>query len=147
VTLDKYGWRQSGESFSAIYKQEVQKGHLSAGTPIICPSWWGAHIEYYFARPADAPVIGLGDVQTLHHYAWINAERIDTVSMDTAWCIISSIEDTANSHALVSYYQQRKLVTTIPVYRNGKQVSNFYVHLLTGWKGKTEGLAANHAQQ
>jgi 4-amino-4-deoxy-L-arabinose transferase-like glycosyltransferase len=147
VTLDKYGWRKSGESFSDMYRQQVQNGELSSGTPIICPTWWGAHIEYYFARPADAPVIGLGNVETLHHYAWINAERIDTVSMDTAYCIVASIEDTVASHSMDSYYEDSKLVSTIPVYRNGKLVSNFYVHLMTGWKGRTEEFAANHAQQ
>lgn len=143
VTLDKYGWEDSGESFSAIYKQQIQDGRLPAGTPIICPSWWGAHIEYYFARPADAPVIGLGNIQTLHHYAWVNKERIDDVSMDTAYSIRPSIEDTATSHSLAYYYENNKLATTIPVYRNGEQVSKFYVHLLTGWKGKTDGFAVN----
>jgi 4-amino-4-deoxy-L-arabinose transferase-like glycosyltransferase len=147
VTLDKYGWKESGESFSAMYRQQVDAGHVSRRTPIICPTWWGAHIEYYFARPADAPVIGLGDVQTLHHYAWLNAERIDSVDMDTAFSIITSIEDTAAYGPLNSYYRQQQLITTIPVHRNGKPVSNFYVHMLTGWRGRTDHLAAIYAQQ
>lgn len=147
VTLDKYGWKESGESFSEMYKQQVEKGYLSQRTPIICPTWWGAHVEYYFARPADAPVIGLGDVQTLHHYAWLNAERMDAVDMDTAYSITTSIEDSVANGPIRSYYRQQKLIEVIPVHRNGKPVSNFYVYMYTGWRGKTEHLAAIYAQQ
>jgi 4-amino-4-deoxy-L-arabinose transferase-like glycosyltransferase len=141
VTLDKYGWRDSGEQFAGMYRQEIQNGRLSPGTPVICPNWWGAHIEYYFARPANAPVIGLGTVQALHQYAWLNIERIPETDMDTAYCIVASVEDTVAGPLFGTYYRHRELVTTIPVYRAGKPVSNFFVHRLTGWKGQEVNLA------
>lgn len=144
VTLDKYGWRESGEQFAEFYRQEVQKGHLSPGTPVVCPTWWGAHMEYYFARPANAPVIGLGTVQALHHYAWLNAERMPEADMDTAWCIVASIEDTVTGKLFGDYYRQHELIDTIPVYRAGIPVSNFYVHRLTGWKGTEINMAIMH---
>lgn len=140
VTLDKYGWKESGEQFAELYRREVAQGHVSPGAPVVCPSWWGAHMEYYFARPADAPVIGLGNVHSLHQYAWLNAERMPAADMDTAYCIVASIEDTMTGKLFGDYYRRQELLTTIPVYRAGKPVSNFYIHRLSGWKGN-ENLA------
>lgn len=141
VSLDKYGWRDSGEQFAAIYEEEIQKGRLSPDAPLVCPTWWGAHVEYYFARPVGATVIGLGDVQSLHQYAWLNADRMQEADMDTAYCIAPSIEDTVTGKLFGDYYHRQELVKTIPVYRAGKPAANFYVHRLTGWKGNEVNFA------
>jgi 4-amino-4-deoxy-L-arabinose transferase-like glycosyltransferase len=140
VTLDRYGWKQSGESFARMYQDEVANG-MSPATPVICPTWWGSHVEYYFGRPANATVIGLGTVQSLHHYAWLNAKRLPGVDMDTAYCIVSSIEDTTTATSISHFYRQKELAATIPVYRGGKPASNFYVYKLTGWKEEEEVMA------
>ena len=132
VTLDKLGWKKSGEYFADTYK-----GKLAAGNaPIICSSWWGAHIEYYFARPAHAGVIGIGDVYKLHQYGWLNEKRLSLLNMDTAYCILPSPEGAHIDTTYEKFYTQSELVTTIPVYRQKKNVSNFYVYRLTGWTGK-----------
>ncbi|MET0394135.1 MAG: glycosyltransferase family 39 protein [Chitinophagaceae bacterium] len=141
VTLDKYGWEESGEQFAELYRKEVAQGRLSGDAPVVCPTWWGAHVEYYFARPADAPVIGLGTVQSLHQYAWLNTKRLRTADMDTAYCVVASIEDTVTGKLFGDYYRHQELVATIPVYRSGKPVSNFYIHRLTGWKGNEVNMA------
>jgi hypothetical protein len=136
VTLDKYGWREAGRHFSELYRKEAgsQSDHLQR--PVVCPSWWGAHLEYYFARPVNAPMIGLGNVQMLHHYSWLNQERMAQSDMDTAYSIVSSIEDTAAAGLYENYYRKSELLTTIPVYRNGDTVAHFYVRRLTGWRGQ-----------
>lgn len=140
VTLDRYGWKKSGESFAMLYRREVANG-LSPSTPVICPTWWGSHVEYYFGRPANATVIGLGTVQALHHYAWLNAKRLPGVDLETAYCIVSSIEDTTTAASISHFYRQKELAATIPVYRAGKPASNFYVYKLTGWKEEEEVMA------
>ena len=132
ITLDKLGWKKSGEHFAGIYKNEFAVNNA----PIICSSWWGAHIEYYFARPADAGVIGIGDVYKLHQYGWLNAGRLSFLNMDTAYCILPSLEAAKIDTTYEKFYTKSELVETIPVYRQQKNVSNFYVYRLTGWTGR-----------
>lgn len=143
TTLDKYGWENAGEYFSEIYRQEIQDGKLSAGTPLICATWWGAHIEYYFALPSGTTMIGLGDVKDLHQYAWLNKERMDIADMDTAIYIVPSFEESTAANLPDAYYKKRELLTTIPVSRGGRSASDFYVYRLMGWKGNGQYALGN----
>jgi hypothetical protein len=135
VTLDKYGWEEAGEKFSALYAHAAQNDPDTQPTPIVCPTWWGAHFEYYFARPVNAPVIGLGTPDAVHQYAWLNESRLATADMDTAIYIISTIEDTVSAAFYTKYYSREEPMATIPVYRRGKRVASFQVLRLSGWKG------------
>jgi hypothetical protein len=141
VSLDKFGWRRAGQNFATLYFNQVIRQEHSSRIPIICPTWWGAHIEYYFGRPTKAPVIGLGTVQQLHHYAWLNTKRLHATKLDTAYLIHSSIEDSQANRVVKYFYRNQQLISTIPVFRYGRKASNFYVFRLTGWRGKEENLA------
>jgi hypothetical protein len=139
ISLDKYGWKRAGQEFAALYETE-NAGDAGPAEPIVAPSWWGAHVEYYFARPADTELIALGDTTLLRQYMWLNEDRIKVMDMDTAYCIISSVEDTASADHYKKYYEKNEWIGTIPVYRAGKQVANFYIHKLSGWKGDDQEL-------
>jgi 4-amino-4-deoxy-L-arabinose transferase-like glycosyltransferase len=135
VTLDKYGWESSGKYFAAAYNKAIEQKLVGPHTPVVCPTWWGAHIEYYFAREAGAPVIGLGDTIRLGQYSWLNEKRLALADMDTAFLIEPSIEHGKAENFYHHYYHKNELMFTLSVYRNGKAASNFYVSRLTGWKG------------
>ena len=135
VTLDKYGWERSGHYFAGAYTKAVEEKMIAPQTPVVCPTWWGAHIEYYFARQAGAPVIGLGDTLRLGHYNWLNKERLPVTDMDTAFLIEPSIEYGKAENFYHRYYNKQELLYTLFVYRNGKVAFNFNVSRLTGWKG------------
>ena len=132
ISLDAYGWKESGEKFGAIYKSR----NGLAKYPLVCNTWWGAHDEYYFARPLDIKTIGLGPILEIHHYAW--RKKIDTLQlkMDTAYCIVHSYDYFDTQKAFSTYYNKIDSIATIPVNRNNKLAYNFYVYELTGWKGK-----------
>lgn len=132
VTLDKFGWKQAGNSFKEIYSDKH-----AAAVPLISPTWWGAHIEYYFGEK-QFPTIALGPINDIHFYAWLNAVRIPEVSMDTAYCIVPSIDRHDNFRSIASYYRHMSLDTIFTVKRSGKIASNFYVYRLTGWKTNEE---------
>jgi hypothetical protein len=138
VTLDKFGWKISGSYFADSYQHAVAKKIIAPQTPVVCPTWWGAHIEYYFARKAGAPVIGLGDTLRLGQYNWLNKERLPITKLDTALLIEPSIEYGQAGDFYYSYYRKRQLLYTLSVYRNGKEAFNFKVSRLTGWKNKNE---------
>jgi hypothetical protein len=133
MTLDMYGWKEAGRQFKKIYETEIAKGNASANTPLVCHRWWGAHVEYYFCRPAGAEMIGLTSLYNIHQYWWMNKLR-SGVNMDTAYCIMPSDEYFFVPYYYAPYYRKIDLVSTIKIYRNGKPAHNFFVYRLSEWK-------------
>lgn len=136
ISLDQYGWEKAGRSFAGLYAEMVDKGQIKLGTPLICNNWWGAHEEFYFARPAHTTMIGLGPVMELHQYMWTNFERLPMSKMDTAICIIHSDENYDAKKAYNDYYSTIDTVGIITSNRNKIPAHRFYVLKLTGWHGK-----------
>ncbi len=135
VSLDRYGWKKAGSLFASYYTAQLGSGAIAPGTPLVCPTWWGAHVEYYFGRPANATMMGLGALQQVHHYQWTNSLRKDTVNMQQAFCIVPSDEYYDPAKAFQGYYKHIVPVKRITLYRKGLVARHFYVYRLTGWKG------------
>ena len=136
ITLDMQGWKQGGEKFDSIYTTYQQKKIIAQNTPVICAKWWGAHIEYYFCRPENIQMIGLGNMMDLHEYTWMNGLRKDSVNMQQAFCIVPSDEFYNVRKTYSNYYNNVDSITNIQLLRNGNPSHSFYVYLLSGWKGK-----------
>ena len=130
ISLDAYGWREAGGKFGILYKNNAGTGK----PPLVCNDLWGAHEEYYFARPLNVPMIGLGTVNALHHYAWRNKYTIPKTNMDTAFCIVHSDEYYDPRKAYAGYYSTIDSITTINILRGNKPAHNFYVYRLSGWQ-------------
>lgn len=134
-SLDLFGWKKAGEKFDSIYFSYQQKNIIPQNTPVICNAWWGAHIEYYFCRPANIKMMGLGSVMDIHEYAWMNYLRKNSVNMQHAFCIVASTGYYNIASAYKKYYTYADSVTTILILRDKKPAENFYVYHLSGWKG------------
>ena len=137
ITLDLYGWKEAGKQFADFYKEEVSSGIVPQSTPVVCTYWWGAHVEYYFCKPLQIQMIGLGPVNQLHQYTWLNYLRKDKVNFTNAYCIMPSDE---NYSLPVDFYSDIQLVKVISIKRNNQPAHNFRVYRLSGWKGN---LASN----
>jgi hypothetical protein len=133
-TLDTYGWQKAGKTFAALYQKEVAQGVVPAGTPVVSYKWWGAHIEYYFCKQQGIQMIGLGVLNDLHEYLWLNNERKDKVNFTSAYCILPSDEFYNVYQHYQPYYNNIQLAYTIHVPRSGKPSHHFYVFRLSGWK-------------
>ncbi len=136
ISLDMFAWKQAGEKFDSVYAGYQQKKIIPQHTPVVCCRWWGAHIEYYFCRPLNIKMIGLGNMMDLHEYIWMNDRRKDSVNMQQAFCIIPSDEFYNIKKIYKDYYRYVDSVTTIKTFRANKPAHNFYVYHLSGWKGK-----------
>ena len=110
----------------------MNRGTAPSNTPLICTYWWGAHIEYYFSRPYNIKMIGLGEVNQLRHYYWVNGWRKDCVNLNTSYFIIPSDE---NHKLPTSFYKTIELATIIETKRNNQPAHNFRVYRLKGWNG------------
>lgn len=146
-TLDVYGWKKAGEKFATFYMHERQKEIMPLNAPVVGYKWWAAHIEYYFCRPLQIEMIGLGTLNELHEYQWMNEKRKDKVDLSSAYCIVPSDEwyDVAEKYS--SYYENIALVKTIEINRSGKPAHHFYVYRLTGWKGLLPGIEKSAFQK
>ena len=131
ISLDVYGWRAASQSFQLIYKDEVAKGIVPRGTPLVCTYWWGAHVEYYFARPLNIPMIGLGSLSQIRHYLWMNNLRTHDPQPRIAYCIMPVDEQYDLPSA---FYTNVQMIATIEVNRMAQPAHNFRVYRLTGWK-------------
>lgn len=134
ITLDMNGWSEAGKQFGEIYKDEIRSRNALPSSPVVCYKWWGSHIEYYFCRPLNIRMIGLGELNDLHQYAWLNSYRIPEVDFTTAYCIVPSDENYDVQQQYIDYYSKAENIAAIHILRNGDPTHNFYVYRLSGWK-------------
>jgi hypothetical protein len=134
VSIDKYGRKKAGETFNKWYTKEVAVGMFPANTPVVYYKWWAAHIDYYFCHPNNIQMIGLGDMNNLHEYMWMNNIRSQKVNLSTAICITPSEDRDDMQEHYSPYYERIDSVSVIKSYRNKKQVRNFFIYRLSGWK-------------
>lgn len=135
VSLDRYGWRSAGKEFRNYFRKAVVNDSVPAKSPLVCNTWWGAHVEYYFARPAGTTMIGLNAMHEIHQYGWTNEFRKHSVDMSTAFSIVPSDEFYDAPKHYSTYYNNIQLVKTIQVNRRGMKARHFNVYRLSGWKG------------
>jgi 4-amino-4-deoxy-L-arabinose transferase-like glycosyltransferase len=138
-SLDLFGWEEAGRAFAALHREEQQAGVMPAGAPLVAYKWWGAHVEYYFGRPAGVPLVGLSTPANLHHYLWMNDLRKEKVDLSKAYCIVPSDEYYDAHQVYARYYGRVEPVRTITTRRSGKPAHHFYVYRLSGWKGGLPG--------
>jgi hypothetical protein len=136
ITLDMNGWSDAGKRFGEIYKNEILKGNAVPSSPVVCYNWWGSHIEYYFCRPLRIPMIGLGTLDDLHQYAWLNKERSAQVNFNTAYCIVPTDENYNVYEQYRDYYSSVESIAVIEIIRSKTPTHNFHVYRLKGWKNK-----------
>lgn len=134
LSLDMYGWKEAGKRFDSLYQNEAASGVMPKNSPVICYKWWGAHIEYYFCRPIGIQMIGLGKMNELHEYMWMNEMRKDKVNLSGAYCIVNSDDYYDVYDAYNNYYSQIDTITQIQILRGNKPSHNFTVFRLSGWK-------------
>ncbi len=140
-TLDLHGWTEAGSKFAEIYKAEIASGMAPERTPLVNYKWFpAAHLDYYFCRPLNIELIGLGSVPDLHHYIWMNRWREPKTNLQKAYAIVpANLQDSAQVR-YKNYYSRIDSVTTITQTRSGATCRYFTVYRLSGWKGKVVGV-------
>lgn len=132
-TLDLSGWRSFERQYTIwINHQNVRKYKQ---LKIVCNKWFpAAHIEYYVAGPANTAVVGVGSINDLHHFAWLNQARTDLKKGDDALTIVPS---NYSINAIEDYKRFFSSVTRLQKFsskRNGKVCRYFEVYLLKNYQ-------------
>ena len=128
-TIDMYGWRQLGEKFAGFREEKLAEGVMNAEDGIIGSEWFPlANLDYYVARPLGLRAMGLGWLQWLHKYVWINEKRGGFQLGESYWFFTDSryLKDPKEMYQW--YFTEIELVGTIEIERCGKPAKNFFVY-------------------
>lgn len=116
--LDMYGWKQASKELTKIIVEEKLQN-----LPIISPRWYPAsHIDYYIAKPNKMKVYGVGNLNDIHKYYWIN--KINPKLKNEVLYITDSRNYQHPKDAFNEKYQIVKEIATIPIKR-GKVVVKY----------------------
>jgi len=135
ITLDMYGWQKASEQFDSLYRNDVSKNQMPANAAFVTSYWWGAHVDYYFARPLHLKMIGLGKPQHLNEYLWINKWRRSEADLNYAYCVIPADD---KYYVPSDFFQIKELALVIDTYRNGKPAHKFVVYRLKRLKKEAQ---------
>ncbi len=131
VTLDMSGWKDFAARFGQLRAEDIFTGTMPDVAPIIVTRWFpGAHLDYYVARPAGQNLIAIGDLKSLHKFAWINRERPGFYPGANAYYITSSRDFKDPNQLLSQYFRIIEEPVVVPMYKQNRHVQNFFVYRL-----------------
>ena len=136
-TLDMYGWRQLEEKFAILREQEISKDAMREEDGIVADEWFPlANLDYYVARPLGMRAMGLGWLQWLHKYLWINEERGGFHLGENYWFLSDSRYPKDPKEMYQWYFDEIELMDTITIDRCGKPVKNFFIYTCKGLRAE-----------
>lgn len=134
-TLDMSGWKNFSRDFQTLVKEDMSKGTMKANAPIIVDKWFpGGHLEFYTARTTGMNLLGVGTLQDLHKFAWLNRERRPLQLGDDAYCIVPSNLPMKPLQKYGAYFTTIEAPVIINQVRGGKPVRYFYVYRMKNCK-------------
>ena len=132
-TLDLSGWKNFSVAFNGLAAQDQANHTMSEAPSIVVGKWFPAgHLEFYTARTTGLPLIGVGPLQDIHKFAWLNKERQALTIGSDAYCIVPSNVPFNVAEAYGSYFTTIDTPTRIDQKRSGVVVRYFLVYRLHG---------------
>ena len=132
-TLDMYGWRQLETKFAELRELKIAEGVMREEDGIVADQWFPlANLDYYVARPLGMKVKGIGYIDKLHKYLWINEERGGFEQGESFWFLTDSryFKDPCVLYQWL--FKEITLVGTIEIGRCGKPAKNCFVYTCKG---------------
>ena len=134
ATLDLFGWEELLPQFRKMRRNDISKGIMSRNAPLLVHKWFpGSHIYYYVAYPLHMNVIGLGTLNDLHKFVWLNKMNSGMRVGSDAYYISPSNNYSDPAEIYAKHFKSIEQAAKIPCYRNGKLARYWYVFRLKGW--------------
>lgn len=132
-TLDMYGWEQLETKFAALREQKIAEGVMKEEDGIVGDEWFPlANLDYYVARPLGMKVMGVGYLEKLHKYLWINDERGGFTKGEDFWFITDSRYLKNPNGLYPGGFESIEPIDTITIERCGRPTKNFFVYTCKG---------------
>lgn len=131
VTLDMSGWRNLGDSFRQVYSRDTAAGIMKKESVLLSDKWFPAgHLDQYVAHPAGIALLGVGRLEDIHQFAWLNLERPGPSIGSDAYVIIPSNLPSPMIDSLRPLFQRTDPPQIINQMRGGKPVRYFSLYRL-----------------
>ena len=132
-TLDMYGWRQLETKFAELRELKIAEGVMREEDGIVADQWFPlANLDYYVARPLGMKVMGIGFIDKLHKYLWINEERGGFEQGERFWFLTDSRNLKDPKQMYQWHFEDIELVDIITIERCGKPAKNHFVYTCKG---------------
>ena len=134
-TLDMSGWKEFSHAFDTLRKADIAAGIMQETDPLVVNKWFpGGHLEFYTARTTGIRLIGVGVLQDLHKFVWLNQERDTIREGEDAYYILPSNLPVEVQRTIEPYFVSIDAPIVINQQRGGKVVRYFYVYRLRNAK-------------
>ncbi len=135
ISLDMYGWRQTGEKVPAVLDAREKDGLMKPNSPLFTFRWFpAANFDYYLCEPTGRKVYAVGYLPRIHKYYWINQLHGDLPKGTDAWFVGLS-DDFHNTEILYGWmFDSICGPDTVNIMRGGKIARQAYVFRLKGLK-------------
>jgi hypothetical protein len=130
-TLDMFGFEQVSEKFEQILIHDIKTGVMSEESILVGNFWFPlANFDYYAASPIGMKSYGVGRLDQIHKYAWINRENGGFKKGMDAYYITTTRDYRSPYGNLDSYFEEILPADTIPIFRNGKIAKKAFLYRL-----------------
>ena len=134
-SLDMFGFDQVGEAFEQIVLQDQAFGLMSEGSILVGNFWFPlANFDYYAASPIGMKVYGIGRLDQIHKYAWINRENGGFKKGMDAYYLTTTRDYRSPYGNLDTYFEEILPADTIPIFRNGRVAKEAFLYRLKNLK-------------
>ena len=143
-TLDISGWKDFSIAFHEVVKNDIKSQKINNHPKIVIDKWFPAcQLELYTSRKTGLPIIAIGELENVHHFAWLNNTRTALKIGDDAYCIVPSNLPTNVIEHYRPYFEKIISPDTIPQLRNGIVVRYFYIWRLKNCRKIPENILEN----
>ena len=134
-TLDMYGWCQLEEKFAVLRAEKIASGEMRADDGIVASEWFPlANLDYYVARPLGMKVMGIGDLNSIHKYLWINEIRGGFQYGEDFWFFSDSHYAKDPNSVYGWWFEEITPAGVITIERCGKTAETYSVYMCKGLK-------------
>ncbi len=130
-SLDMYGFKQVGSAFRELVEKDRAQGVMPEDAVLVGDNWFPlANYDYYAASPVGMKVYGLGELDHIHKYAWINREHGGFKKGMSAYYITDSRYYHPPGMLFKAAFESVEPADTIQIIRGGHIVKRAFVFRL-----------------
>jgi len=131
ATLDIAGWEQLLPAFEKLRTDDIASGQMKRDAPMVVHKWFpGSHIYYHAAYPLGMRTVGIGKLDDLHQFAWLNRASGDVPAGSDAWYISPSNNFSDPAEIYAGQFEDFEKAGTITQRRNGRVARYWFVYRL-----------------
>ncbi|SEJ00939.1 Dolichyl-phosphate-mannose-protein mannosyltransferase [Dyadobacter sp. SG02] len=131
ATLDITGWEQLLPAFEKLRNDDIAAGKMAPDAPMVVHKWFpGSHIYYHVAYPLGMRTVGVGKLEDLHQFAWLNRIYGQVAAGSDAWYISPSNNFSDPAELYEGQFERFEKAGTITQRRNGKIARYWFVYRL-----------------